>query len=203
MQAKQELKSCPFCGSEAKLYPPIRGYRAFVECTNVNCQTSNPPDDGGTNSTVSAINAWNRRAPDSLPAQREEASPVATLRVTQGEGGLNYDVWLSDGMWFVTQPGDYPLTLAAGMQREEVPSELAVWFGSMPESNGKTNWTAILHRGDIAEGFTIERSEYHDRVRYEADRVRHLIGELPESPDILAYDPDLRSPAGMQGKEQP
>lgn len=78
---------------------------------------------------------------------------------------------------------------------------LTVWYGSMPESNGKTNWTAILHRKgggefplrDIAGGITIDRSEYRDRVRYEADRMRHLIGELLEEPDILAYDEKLHS----------
>lgn len=74
---------------------------------------------------------------------------------------------------------------------------LTVWYGSMPESNGKTNWTAILHRkGDgLMDGphLTIARSEYHDRVRYEADQVRHIIGELAEEPDILAYDADAHS----------
>lgn len=73
--------------------------------------------------------------------------------------------------------------------------ELAVWYGAMPETNGKTNWTAILHRkGQHAwEGITIERSEYPDRVRYEADRMSHLIGELDNEPDILAYDADAYS----------
>lgn len=74
--------------------------------------------------------------------------------------------------------------------------KLAVWFGPMPESNGKTNWTAILHRGDLASGHTIERSEHHDRVRYEADRVRWLIGELPEQPFVLDYNADMLSPPG-------
>lgn len=70
---------------------------------------------------------------------------------------------------------------------------LEVWFGPMSESNGKTNWTAILHRGDITQGITIERSEYKDRVRYEADRMRWMIGVLEEEPDILQYDADLHS----------
>ena len=77
---------------------------------------------------------------------------------------------------------------------------LTVWFGSMPESNGKMNWTAILHRGDISEGFTIARSEYHDRVRYDADCVRHLIGELEDEPDILEYDGSLTRPAAPGGE---
>lgn len=77
--------------------------------------------------------------------------------------------------------------------------ELTVWCGPMPESNGKSNFTAILMRkgadcfDGIAGGITIERSEYPDRVRYEADRMRYLIGELESEPDILAYDPDKHS----------
>ncbi|MFJ7174548.1 DUF551 domain-containing protein [Citrobacter freundii] len=73
--------------------------------------------------------------------------------------------------------------------------ELTVWYGAMPETNGKINWTAILHRKgqQIWEGITIDRSEYPDRVRYEADRMRHLIGELPDEPDILSYDADAHS----------
>jgi hypothetical protein len=71
--------------------------------------------------------------------------------------------------------------------------KLSVWYGPMPESNGKSNWTAILHNGDIASGITLDRSEYPDRVRYEADRARWLIGELPEEPFILNYDADKHS----------
>lgn len=77
-------------------------------------------------------------------------------------------------------------------------TKLEVWFDAMPESNGKANWTAILHRGDLVPGHTIARSEHHDRVRFEADRVRWLIGELANEPDLLAYDPDMLSPAGWQ-----
>lgn len=68
--------------------------------------------------------------------------------------------------------------------------ELTVWYGAMPETNGKSNWTAILHRkGEcISTGITIDRSEYPDRVRYEADRMRYLIGELDIKPSILSYD---------------
>lgn len=72
-------------------------------------------------------------------------------------------------------------------------AQLTVWYGSMPESNGKTNWTAILHRGDISSGITIDRSEYPDRVRYEADRMRWMIGELDKEPFILDYDADKHS----------
>lgn len=72
---------------------------------------------------------------------------------------------------------------------------LTVWYGSMPESNGKSNWTAILHRKGqcMSEGITISRSEYPERVRYEADELRHLIGELEKEPWILDYDADAHS----------
>ncbi|MDX3986886.1 MAG: hypothetical protein QHC88_16685 [Achromobacter sp.] len=83
---------------------------------------------------------------------------------------------------------------AAPQASEAVRPALAVWYGSMPESNGKKNWTAILYRKD--EGLmggvniTIDRSEYPDRVRYEADRLRFLIGEIDKEPWILDYDAD-------------
>ena len=73
---------------------------------------------------------------------------------------------------------------------------VAVWYGEMPESNGKRNWTASLHRkggGVHMDGFCFARSEYPDRVRYEADRMRWIIGELPKKPYILDYDADLHS----------
>lgn len=73
---------------------------------------------------------------------------------------------------------------------------LSVWYGEMPESNGRRNWTASLHRkgGEKhLDAFCFARSEYPDRVRYEADRMRWVIGELAERPDILAYDADLHS----------
>lgn len=74
--------------------------------------------------------------------------------------------------------------------------ELAVSYGAMPETNGKSNWTAMLHRkaeGIMGPAMTIARSEFPDRVRFEADEVRYLIGELVEQPDMLAYDMDKHS----------
>lgn len=106
---------------------------------------------------------------------------------------LTQDDEMKDFAWHV-----WNACRAAMLQGAEPVSqhpELTVWYGSMPETNGKTNWTAILHRkGEcLSTGITIERSEYPDRVRYEADRVRHIIGELKEQPDILAYDADAHS----------
>lgn len=80
--------------------------------------------------------------------------------------------------------------------RQNGPVALSVWYGEMPESNGRRNWTASLHRKNgekHLDAFCFARSEYPDRVRYEADRMRWIIGELAERPDILAYNPDLHS----------
>lgn len=85
----------------------------------------------------------------------------------------------------------------AALAARQPGAQLAVWCGPMLESNGRQNWTAMLYRkgGDIfREGsMQIERSEYPDRVRYEADRLRYLIGELAEEPDIMEYDANLHS----------
>lgn len=89
--------------------------------------------------------------------------------------------------------------ILAAIELPPDPRELTVWYGKMPESNGRENWTAILrpkagdHMHGLMDGFCFARSEYHDRVRYEADRMRWIIGELTEKPDILAYDAGLHS----------
>lgn len=82
---------------------------------------------------------------------------------------------------------------------------LEVWFGSMPESNGRENWTVTLRRKAtpdnaskhdthrLMSGVTVYRSEYKDRARYEADRLRFLLGEIDTAPNILEYDADLHS----------
>ena len=76
--------------------------------------------------------------------------------------------------------------------------KLTVVFTAMPESNGKSNWTAFLCRvgedgkPNIFDGFQFERSEYTDRVRYAADEMRFLIGEIDKRPFILDYDSELQ-----------
>ena len=70
---------------------------------------------------------------------------------------------------------------------------LSVRYLSMPESNGRENWTAILcadGKDDMTDGYCFARSEYPDRVRYDADRMRYLIGETDKRPYILDYDAD-------------
>lgn len=74
--------------------------------------------------------------------------------------------------------------------------ELSVWFDSMPESNGKRNWTVMLHRKDqsMTDGMTIHRSEYYDQARYDADTLRFMIGEIEKEPFILDYDEKRKNP---------
>lgn len=86
--------------------------------------------------------------------------------------------------------------LADGQQHK-----LKVRLVHMPESNGKNNWTVLLSResyggmlGSIASGYCVARSEYYDRMRYEVDRLRFLIGETDVEPFILDYDPHITEP---------
>ncbi len=109
------------------------------------------------------------------------------------------DAWCRDhGPIFVKHDRTGEAATKAPTARGGQP-QLTVWYGAMPESNGKSNFTAILMRKDgqtiegMSNGHTIDRSEYPDRVRYEADRVRYLIGELSERPFILDYDADKHS----------
>lgn len=85
----------------------------------------------------------------------------------------------------------------SAVREKEGQPELTVWYGAMPESNGKSNFTAILKRKGAGPfdtcHITIDRSEYPDRVRYEADRVRWIIGELKEEPCITDYDANKHS----------
>ena len=56
-----KLKSCPFCGSDAKLVKNYQG-QVKIECTNLACRVShggwfdNPYGDARY-----AVNAWNER----------------------------------------------------------------------------------------------------------------------------------------------
>lgn len=134
---------------------------------------------------------------------RNQGPPVAWYRT--------YMTGRSPDFYLGAQPVGValPQTLEPLFTYQPAPTTLTVWYGSMPESNGKTNWTAILYRkggegsliGALSKGITISRSEYPDRVRYEADCMRHLIGELEEAPDILAYDTDLHSGYKKQGQD--
>lgn len=101
------------------------------------------------------------------------------------------------GEYYPCKPDVFAMTYdpepAALPAQPAVPS-LSVVCGPMPETNGKSNFTAILCRdGNVSDGFTIARSEYPDRVQYDADCVRFIIGELSERPNLLDYDGDKHS----------
>lgn len=91
---------------------------------------------------------------------------------------------------------------------------LTVKVVSFPESNGKRNWTALLLRvepwGGLrgnAGGVTLAWGELWNRVAYEAERARFLIGERDTEPHILDYGDDIATPeqwAGeVRGKSEP
>lgn len=130
--------------------------------------------------------------------------PVADLygltSPTGGETSFTFDAVEArdfiDGGWSCQEYVELGSFQVAMLQGADEKPELTVWYGSMPESNGKANWTAILHRkgeGRCMDGFTIDHSEYPGRVLYAADRVRYLIGEKSERPSILDYDADAHS----------
>jgi hypothetical protein len=95
---------------------------------------------------------------------------------------------------------EYAASQAAPASPEHAQA-LTVWEGAMPESNGRSNFTAVLHRKDaegfdiFTDGFQFARSEHPDRVRYEADFMRWLIGEREVKPELRddCYDFDKHS----------
>ncbi|MCY1166931.1 hypothetical protein D9M73_68850 [compost metagenome] len=111
-------------------------------------------------------------------------------------GHLPSNEWPGPPKILVSDLREVAAALAAQPPAADQP-RLTVWYGKMPESCGRTNWTAILYSANKSKSYTIARSEYPHRVRYEADRVRALIGEIPESPFILDYDADERTPCHL------
>lgn len=84
---------------------------------------------------------------------------------------------------------------------------LTVRVTSFPESNGKRNWTALLvrlepWRGLIGNcgGITIARGELWNRVAYEAECARALLGERDTEPHILDYGDDIQTPEEWAGE---
>jgi len=85
--------------------------------------------------------------------------------------------------------------------------KLTVIVRSFPESNGKRNWTALLVRVEKWDGLvgncggiTIDRGEYWNRVAYESERARFLIGERDTEPFILDYGDDIQTPDEWKGE---
>ena len=84
---------------------------------------------------------------------------------------------------------------------------LTVRLTSFPESNGKRNWTAMFVRAEPwdglignAGGITIKHGELWNRVAYEAERARFLIGERDTEPYILDYIADIQTPDAWTGE---
>ena len=105
----------------------------------------------------------------------------------------------------------YKAALAASPQPQPVqPSEqprLTVRLTAFPESNGKRNWTALLVRvgpwgGLIGNcgGIQVGRGELWNRVAYEAECARFLIGERDTEPHILDYGDDIETPEQWVGE---
>lgn len=91
--------------------------------------------------------------------------------------------------------------------------ELEVVIRAFPESNGKQNWTAMLVRKDRswdglqgnAGGITIARGEYWNRVAYDAERTKFLIGAVSTEPSIRNYMRDTKEPydVHIETRERP
>lgn len=84
---------------------------------------------------------------------------------------------------------------------------LTVRLCSFPESNGKRNWTALLVRVEKWDGLigncggiTVDRGELWNRVAYEAEIARFLIGERDTEPHILDYGDDIETPEQWAGE---
>lgn len=152
-------------------------------------------------STIANAHEFAGRPP---PTAEDEARIDAALdRIFKPADSQEPALWVHPS-YLVRRDGMRPMAIDATLDQiaplqiplfTAAPVQLTVWYGPMPESNGKTNWTAILHRKDqcMSEGITIDRSEYPERVRYEADCMRFLIGELKEEPWILDYDESKHS----------
>lgn len=142
--------------------------------------------------TICALMSMLASPPAPVSVPDESAIFEAAIDICRKSDAIDEHAW-NHGVLAVMSA--FRTCRAAMLQGAESRPELTVWYGSMQETNGKTNWTAMLHRKGQHpwDGITIECSEYPDRVRYEADRMRHLIGELSDDPDILAYDADAHS----------
>ena len=94
----------------------------------------------------------------------------------------------------------------ASLEEREQP-KLTVKLQSFPESNGKRNWTALLVRVDKwgglvsnCGGISIAYGELWNRVAYEAERTKLLIGERDTEPCIMDYGEDIETPEEWKGE---
>lgn len=93
------------------------------------------------------------------------------------------------------------------VEKAQQQPRLTVRMKSFPESNGKRNWTAMFARTEPFDGLvgssggiTIARGEYWNRVAFEAERAKFLIGERDTEPFILDYGKDIQTPEEWAGE---
>ena len=93
------------------------------------------------------------------------------------------------------------------VEKSQPQPRLTVRLTSFPESNGKRNWTAMFARTEPFDGLvgssggiTIARGEYWNRVAFEAERAKFLIGERDTEPFILDYGKDIQTPEEWAGE---
>lgn len=88
--------------------------------------------------------------------------------------------------------------------------KLKVVLFKMPESNGKRNWQAYFKRKNDPDfngligsmgGICISWGEDWNRVAYEAERARFLIGERQTEPDLMQYGEDVNTPEEWVGND--
>ena len=90
---------------------------------------------------------------------------------------------------------------------QDVQPRLTVRLTDFPESNGKRNWTALLVRVDKwgglvgnCGGISLARGELWNRVAWEAECAKFLIGERDTEPFILDYGDDISTPEEWTGE---
>lgn len=112
------------------------------------------------------------------------------------------DSWTNTPVFTVEQ-----LQIAA--QPAQIPAQprLKVRLTAFPESNGKRNWTALLVREEKWDGLvgncggvSLARGELWNRVAWEAECARYLIGERDTEPFILDYGDDIETPDQWPGE---
>ena len=114
----------------------------------------------------------------------------------------HFAMMVADG-WHPT----YDTAQPSHAQQVTTQPRLTVRVQSFPESNGKRNWTALLMRVDPwgglvgnCGGITIARGEFWNRVAYEAECARALLGERDTEPFILDYGDDITTPDQWAGE---
>lgn len=101
----------------------------------------------------------------------------------------------------------YHMPDAGNMVAQPAQPRLKVRLTSFPESNGKRNWTALLVREKRLDGLvgncggvSLARGELWNRVAWEAECARYLIGERDTEPSILDYGHDIETPDQWPGE---